>query len=126
MAKVKPGRLMAVSMTEDAVVARTKTVTRRLGWANVRVGEVLQLARKVMGRRAGEPLVIVARVRVVAHSWERLDTITAAEVAREGLPMTPAEFVAFFCAGHGCEPGTVVHRIEWEYLDDPAVEGRLL
>jgi hypothetical protein len=30
-------RLMSVALTEDAVRERRKTVTRRLGWANLKV-----------------------------------------------------------------------------------------
>jgi hypothetical protein len=28
-----------------------------------------------------------------------------------------AEFVAFFCRTHRCDPSTQVTRIEWRYLD---------
>jgi hypothetical protein len=95
-------RLMAVSLTEDQVRDRTKTVTRRAGWRMLRAGDRLTLCRKVMGRRHGEPL----------------DAINAGDVTAEGLPqMTPAQFVAFFCRTHrGCSPGTEITRIEWRYL----------
>lgn len=46
-------RLMSVSLTEDAVVARTKTVTRRMGWRDLKPGDRLTLCRKVMGRKRG-------------------------------------------------------------------------
>lgn len=111
-------RLMSVSLTEAAVVARTKTVTRRQGWNMLRVGETLTLCRKVMGRKRGEPLVRLAVVEVVSVSHELLDQITADEVALEGLaPMTPAGFVEFFTKTHkGVGPGSLVTRIEWRYL----------
>ena len=110
---------MSVSLTEPQVVARTKTVTRRMGWLNLRDGERLTLCRKVMGRRKGEPLVRLVDVEVVSVRRERLDAITAADVEREGFPtMTPAEFVEFFCASHkGCTPDTDVTRIEWRYVE---------
>lgn len=113
------GSLMSVALTEAAVVARAKTVTRRMGWLTLQPGARLQLCRKVMGRRAGEPLVRLATVEVVEVRRERLDLITAAEVALEGLaPMTPAEFVEFFCASHkGCTPTSDVTRIRWLYLE---------
>lgn len=139
---------MSVALTEDAVRHRHKTVTRRLGWSTLRVGEELRLVRKAMGRsRVGpdgqryvEPLVDVARVRVVSVSREHLDAITDAEVDREGFgpygdphphqdwwppgTVPPAEvhghaarrFVSFFTAAMRCTPDTVVTRIEWEYL----------
>jgi hypothetical protein len=111
-------RLMAVSLTEDQVRDRTKTVTRRAGWRMLRAGDRLTLCRKVMGRRHGEPLERIADVEVISVRREPLDAINAGDVTAEGLPqMTPAQFVAFFCRTHrGCSPGTEITRIEWRYL----------
>lgn len=113
-------RLMSVSLTEAQVVDRSKTVTRRMGWRTLQPGTRLTLCRKVMGRRKGEPLVRLVDVEVVAVRRERLDTITADDVAAEGFPdMTPEQFVAFFCGSHtGCTPESEVTRIEWRYLRD--------
>lgn len=112
-------RLMAVSLTEDQVRARTKTVTRRAGWCMLRTGDQLTLCRKVMGRRRGEPLERIATVQVTSVRREPLDAITAADVDAEGFPaMTPAQFVDFFVRTHrGCGPGTEITRIQWRYLD---------
>ena len=84
----------------------------------LRAGDQLTLCRKVMGRKAGEPLERINAVKVVSVRREALDAITAADVAAEGFPQwTPAEFVAFFCRTHrGCHPGTEITRIEWRYL----------
>ncbi len=114
-------RLMSVSMTEAAVRARTKTVTRRKGWAYVRPGERITLCRKVMGRR-GEPLVRIVDVRVVSVRREPLERVDAADVAREGFPgMSPAEFIStFFVDAQGIAPTDLVTRIEWVYVDEPA------
>lgn len=117
-------RLMSVALTETAVRERRKSVTRRLGWAFLKPGERLTLARKVMGRRhkdgTVEPLVRICDVEVVSVRREPLDAITAEDVAREGFAgQTPAEFVAFFCEHMRCGPGTLVNRIEWRYLDAP-------
>lgn len=115
-------RLMSVSLTEQAVRDRTKTVTRRDGWAYLKPGDRLTLCRKVMGRKHAdgtvEPLVRIVDVEIVDVRRERLDEITDEEVVLEGLaPMTAAEFVVFFCASHkGCKPDTVITRIEWRYL----------
>jgi hypothetical protein len=112
-------RLMAVSLTEAQVRARTKTVTRRAGWRALKPGDRLTLCRKVMGRRPGEPLDRITDVEVTAVRREPLNAITAADVAAEGFPqMTPAEFVGFFCATHrGCTPQTEITRIAWRYVD---------
>jgi hypothetical protein len=108
---------MSVALTESAVVDRTKTVTRRLGWLMLKRGDVLTLCRKVMGRKPGEPLVRIVDVEVVSVIRQRLDQITARDVRREGFPeMTPGEFVEFFCRTHkGCTPETEVTRIKWQY-----------
>jgi hypothetical protein len=108
---------MSVALTEAAVRARRKTVTRRLGWRMLAPGDRLTLCRKVMGRRAGEPLVRICEIEVVAVRRERLDAISADDVAREGFTeMSAREFVAFFCAHMRCAPETEVTRIEWRYL----------
>jgi hypothetical protein len=115
-------RLMAVSLTEQQVRDRTKTVTRRAGWLMLRPGDRLTLCRKVMGRRKGEPLERIADVEVTSVRRERLDLITAAGVEAEGFPgQSPGEFIRFFCRTHrGCTPETEVTVIEWRYLSPGA------
>lgn len=125
-------RLMAVSLTETQVQARTKTVTRRMGWRGLRAGDRLTLCRKVMGRRRAdghvEPLVRIVDVEVLEVGQERLDAITPDEVVAEGFPeMTPEQFVEFFCASHrGCTPDSTVTRIQWRYLPPAGVQAALL
>ena len=114
-------RLMSVSLTEDAVRERRKTVTRRKGWTFLRPGDRLTLCRKVMGRKPGEPLVRLAEVEVVSVRREMLGAITRADVEREGFPeMHRADFVAFFREHMGTEPWQHVTRIEWRYLEAEA------
>lgn len=114
-------RLMSVSLTEQAVIERRKTVTRRLGWKFLKPGDRLTLCRKVMGRKPGEPLVRLAEVEVIDVRRERLDRIGAygrAETAREGFDgWWPGRFVDFFTFHMGCTPDAEVTRIEWRYLD---------
>lgn len=115
---VEVSRLMSVALTEDEVRARTKTVTRRLGWVFLKAGDRLTLCRKVMGRKPGEPLVRIAEVEVVDVRRERLDAVTDDDATREGFPhYTADDFVQFFCARMNCTPETWVTRIEWRYLD---------
>jgi hypothetical protein len=111
---------MSVSLTEQQVRDRTKTVTRRLGWLMLKPGDRLTLVRKAMGLRKGEPLVRVAEVEVISVRREPLEAITQEDVKAEGFrTWTPEEFVRFFCGTHkGCTPGTEVTRIEWHYLDE--------
>ncbi|MEV6073391.1 hypothetical protein AB0L82_43175 [Nocardia sp. NPDC052001] len=115
-------RLMAVSLTEPQVRDRSKTVTRRTGWRNLRAGQRITLCRKVMGRRrrdgSVEPLVRITDVEILEVTPERLADITRDEVVAEGFPeMNPQEFVEFFCRTHrGCTPDSTVTRIQWRYL----------
>lgn len=130
-------RLMSVTLTEQAVVERRKTVTRRLGWLMLKAGDELELCRKVMGRRRPdgnvEPLVRLARVRVVNVRRECLQAIEDEDVAREGFTTADladyegcppdgapgdlgTRFMAFFTKHMRCQPDAMVTRIEWEYL----------
>ncbi|WP_328435528.1 ASCH domain-containing protein [Nocardia puris] len=111
-------RLMSVSLTEPQVRARTKTVTRRLGWTMLQPGERITLCRKVMGRRHGEPLIRLTDVEILSTRREPLAAITHTDLTAEGFPdMSIPEFIEFFCATHrGCRPDTTVTRIEWRYL----------
>lgn len=112
---------MSVSLTEDSVVARRKTVTRRKGWTSLTPGTRLTLCRKVMGRKPGEPLVRLAEVEVVHVHREPLGAIALdrADVVREGFSdLTPLQFMDFFCEHMGGDHEQIVTRIVWRYLDE--------
>lgn len=110
-------RRMSFSLTERQLLDGTKTVTRRLGWANLRPGQKVLAVRKTRGLRKGErqePLAVIV-VRDVRR--ERLDAITAEDVVREGFPdLSPDEFVTMFCEHMRCDPTTYVTRIEFERI----------
>lgn len=133
---------MSVTLTEQAVVDRRKTETRRLGWLTLQPGAELELCRKVMGRKrrdgSVEPLVRLARVEVTDVRREPLCLITDSAVRREGFTRDElsayahlggggtwdgsddtarARFVRFFTASMRCTPDTEVTVITWRYLD---------
>lgn len=122
---------MSVAFTEDAVRARTKTVTRRKGWLFLKPGDRLTLCRKVMGRKPDEPLVRIVDVEVISARREPLSLLTtevfgipvygAREVRLEGFPdLHPRQFVQrFFIDAQGMSVDDDVTRIEWRYLDTP-------
>ena len=118
-------RLMSVRYTEEQVRARIKDVTRRLGWTNLPEGSELDLCRQVMGRRKGQPLVRIARVRAVSVRRERLDVLVTdldyghAEMVREGFPgMHPMDFITtYFIDAQNVSTDTEVTRIEWTYVE---------
>lgn len=110
---------MSVAFTEQAVRARTKTVTRRKGWLFLKRGDRLTLCRKVMGRKPGEPLVRICDVEVVSALREPLRLAGPAEMVREGLPgITFDTFWRTYFAPQGIGPDDEVTRIEWRYLDE--------
>lgn len=129
-------RLMSVAYTEQAVIDRLKTVTRRKGWWENKNGhgllfhgDRLTLCRKVMGRNKGEPLVRLADVEVFDVRREPLDDLWtgntdygAREMVAEGFPgMDPREFWRrFFWEAQRIPETALVTRIEWRYVE---VEG---
>jgi len=112
-------RNISCQLTTRQVIERTKTVTRRLGWKNLKPGELLQICEKCMGLKKGEKPRKLAKVEVVSVRRERLDKITKADCRREGFPeLSPAGFVAMFCNHMACRPDAIVTRIEWRYLTE--------
>jgi len=117
---------MSVAFTEAAVVARTKTVTRRKGWLMLKPGDRLTLCRKVMGRKKGEPLVRLAEVEVVSVRREPLSTLKNVQYGRdemvlEGFPRMPVDdfILTYFTEAQGIDVWDEVTRIQWRYLDSP-------
>ncbi|MGQ0710877.1 MAG: hypothetical protein ACT4NV_14160 [Rhodoferax sp.] len=109
----------------------TKTVTRRLGWLNLKPGDKLRPVRKCMGLRPGEKLdVLRDPLTVVSVRREPLRAMTDdldygfLECELEGFGTHPdykwpSSFVAMFCASHrGCTPETTVTRIEFSYGEE--------
>jgi hypothetical protein len=119
-------RHISFALTTEQVRNRIKTVTRRLGWKDARRGEWLQPVKKSQGLKKGERVEkIGAPIRVKAVRRERLDVLLAdddhacAEVVAEGFrDLSPAEFVAMFCAHNDCKPSARVTRIEFEYTEE--------
>jgi hypothetical protein len=113
-------RRMSFMKTIAQIQARTKTVTRRLGWSNIRVGERLLAVDKARVQRKGDRALILGVIEVVSVREERLGHITEAELVLEGFPGWPREsFLKMFCTMNECNALDVVRRIEFKYIDDP-------
>lgn len=120
-------RNMSFALTTDQIRARTKTVTRRMGWLNLKPGDQIRAVKKGMGLKPGEKIEPLAVLRVVDVRREPLgrmrDDINYGieECKREGFgehPVYcwPSMFVEFFCSTHkGCTADSDVTRIEFEY-----------
>jgi hypothetical protein len=111
-------RNMSFMLTTAQVRARTKTVTRRVGW-NLKPGEILNACVQCQGLRKGQKIEVITQIRVVRAGGEPLAAITPADVAAEGFPgWSPEEFIVMFLRTHkGVRPETVVNRIEFEYVE---------
>ncbi len=114
-------RNISFSLTEAQFRARTKTVTRRLGWKKLKPGTLLCGVRKAMGLKPGEKIIRLGNIRVVSVRRESLIAITMEDCAREGFPeLGPVEFIEMFKHHMGCLGFAAVTRIEFEYVEEAA------
>lgn len=112
-------RNMSFAMTTDQVLNRTKTVTRRLGWDNLKPGTRLNAVNRVMGFKKGEKSERLALIEVVSAEYSVLNRITKEDVIKEGFPeWSPQQFVDMLVSKFNIHPGTVVNRIEFRYIPD--------
>lgn len=121
-------RNMSFKLTTNQFRKRTKTVTRRLGWWNLKPGEIVMGVEKSQGLKKGERVTRLGRIRIISAKPEPLSVLLEnpqygiEEVRKEGFaddPMlnTPDKWVPWFCSTHkGCTSDTPVNRIEFEYL----------
>lgn len=125
-------RYISFMLTTPQIRARTKTVTRRLGWKALKPGTVLMGAEKCQGLGKGGKIKPLGLIRVVGVRQEQLRRMTDdlaygfSDAVAEGFPGligdapqdVPRYFVDFFCRSHkGCTPDSEVTRIQFEYLD---------
>jgi hypothetical protein len=138
-------RNISFALTTNQIRNRTKTVTRRLKWHFVKVGDILNACVKCQGIKPGEKIERICQIRVVDVRREPLffmetndrasrnvRTIMSefngrdypkdygyTEAIKEGFPsMSGSEFVQMFCENMGGDHDQDVTRIEFEYLDN--------
>lgn len=115
--------------TTEQVKTRTKDVTRRLGWKNLKPGTRLTGIVKGQGLKPGEKIQKLCEIEVVSVRREKLramwDDIHYGfeETRREGFGEehpavrgSPTAFVEMFCSHMNCTPETEVQRIEFKYV----------
>jgi hypothetical protein len=106
-------RNMSFALTTDQIMEGTKTVTRRLGWLNLKPGDKLDVLR--------DPLTVISVRREPLQAMTDDLDYGFLECELEGFGTHPyykwpSSFVAMFCATHkGCTPETMVTRIEFNY-----------
>jgi hypothetical protein len=118
-------RNMSFWLTQQQILQRAKSVTRRIGSRTAKVGEYRQPIQKGQGLKKGQKVQrLGGPIRFIDVRFERLGVLITypiygrAECIKEGFPhLTPREFVEMFCRHNGCTPDTHVTRIEFEYVD---------
>ncbi len=113
-------RNMSFMLTTPQMYARTKDVTRRIGWWNLKPGDVVMAVEKGRGLKKGEKVKRIYPIRILSVTAQELATdLTVYEVKREGFPeMTIRQFLDMFCASHKCSYFAKVNRIEFEEVKD--------
>lgn len=115
-------RNISFTLTTAQILDRSKTVTRRLGWATLGPGDVLCAVEKSQGLGKGGKVRRLGQIRVLSVRREPLRVLHGtsygdAEATREGFPtMSGEQFAAMFCEHMGCGLDAIVTRIEFEHL----------
>jgi hypothetical protein len=112
-------RNISFALTTEQIQNQTKTVTRRVGWKNLKPGALLQPVVKGQGLKKGERVEkIGGPIRVLRVDQVVLGDISTTDVYREGFPQfTQWQFVKFFKEANGGRRNQIVTRIEFEYTE---------
>ena len=113
-------RNMSFAITTEQIKNRTKTVTRRDGWIDLKQGEIINAVEKCMGLKKGEKMKVLCQFKVIKVTREKLLFITPDEVLKEGFTnTTQVQFIDMFCKSHkGLHPYSLITRIEFEYINN--------
>lgn len=111
-------RNMSFSMTTPQMRARTKTVTRRLGWWHLKPGDRVRAVVKCMGLKKGETVEPICEIEIVSTRKEPLFAVTPRDVGLEGYPgETQRWFILKFMSAMKCTGFTFVNRIEFKHVE---------
>jgi hypothetical protein len=118
-------RHMSFAMTTAQFKARTKTVTRRDGWWNLKPGDRVMGCERCMGLKKGEKIKTLGVIEVVSVRGEPLDAIANEPngCTLEGFPEwdgDPQQFIDFYCEGTTKDSRDPVNRIEFKYINPPS------
>jgi len=110
-------RNISFFLTTQQVRDSTKTVTRRLGWRFLKVGDVLNACVKCQGLGKGGKIEKICQIRIIDVRQERLYKITQEDVVKEGFSdYSRQDFIEMFMKNMKCAFNTLVNRIEFEYI----------
>ena len=112
-------RNMSFSKTTEQVRNKTKTVTRRFAWWNLKPGDRVMSVEKSQGLKRGEKVVPIWAIEIVSAKGEQVQDIRCKpnDLILEGFPDLPAdEFINLLCKGTGKTDTSPVNRIEFKYI----------
>lgn len=128
-------RNMSFMLTTEQIRNKTKTVTRRLGWRFLKVGDIVNACVKCQGIPKGQKIEKICQIRITGVREECLAAMETIpndltdslgvennygnrEAVKEGFPdMTGSQFVQMFCENMKCGSTVYLTRIEFEYLE---------
>ncbi len=121
---------ISFALTTPQFRNRTKTVTRRLGWKNLKPYTHLMGVEKCQGLKKGEKVKKLGEILVRVVHREQLSRMVddqeygKRECRREGFPhLNPLQFVQMFCLHNKCKPHDIVTRIKYDYMETATGEG---
>ena len=115
-------RNISFALTQEQILNRTKTETRRLDlkghYLSMPAGTQLRGVNKCMGFKKGEKPIQLAIIELVNVFQLPLSFVTDEDVKREGFPnMTRDDFIAMFCSHMKSAPTDYVTVLRFKYVD---------
>ena len=113
---------MSFSLTTEQCRNKSKTVTRRIGWSNLKRGDRVQQVEKGQGLKKGERVKKIHVIECVSNRREAIGQMLDPEYGRkecalEGFAGTSGLwFVSMFCNHNKCSTWKIVNRIEFRYV----------
>lgn len=113
-------RNMSFMITTAQMYGRTKTVTRRTGWKNLKPGDKLWAVEKGQGLKKGEKIKRICMIEVTHVRFESLNSILQSDCTLEGFPsMDRLEFIDMFIKSHKeVSHFTQITRIEYKFIEE--------
>jgi len=109
---------MSFFMTVQQVKDRTKTQTRRYGWSNLKVGDILWAVEKAMGLKKGEKINRLGKIQITGVRQEALNRVTDNDLTKEGFSkMSKQDFIALITRRYGSAPSDPINVIDFEYIE---------
>jgi hypothetical protein len=117
-------RRMSFSLTKEAIITQRKTVTRRQGWSNLKVGDIIQPIEKGMGLKKGEKQKLLGcPIVITSIELEPIEAIEIYDVVLEGFhDFTTEEFINMYCKANKVKPYQDCHVIRFDYTEPLTLE----